>query len=61
MVPRVVIVVFGADTADVMMMPRLWRTGIVFIADDLGAVFAELAVHRRLAFAELTNPVAKRV
>src|SRR5260221_13291547 len=61
MVPRVMMVVLGVDAADVVMMPRLRGTGIVLVADDLGAVFAELAVHCRLAFAQLANPVAKRV
>jgi len=54
-------VAIRADPAHVMVMSRLRRAGIALIADDLGAVLAELAIHRRLPFADLADAVAKRV
>src|SRR6516225_8854961 len=52
--------VFAPDPAHVMVMRRLRRAGIALVADDLGAVFAELAIHRRLHFAGLADAIAKR-
>src|SRR3954447_5782990 len=50
----------SADTPHVMMVTGLRRTRVVFITDDLGAVLAKLAVHRRLAVAELDDTVSER-
>lgn len=49
------------DPADMMVVAGLRRAGIVLVADDLGAVLAELAVHRRLVFAQFLDPLAKGV
>ena len=57
----VVVAVAEADPADMVMVARLRRAGVAFVADDLGAVFAQLAVHRRLAFADFRDPLAERV
>ncbi len=38
-----------ANAADMMVMPRLRRAGIALKADDLRAVLAQAAIHRRLA------------
>src|SRR5262250_3179105 len=56
---RVVMIVLDADAADVMVVSRLRRPGITLIADDLRAIFAELAIHRRLAFLELADALAE--
>ena len=50
-----------ADPADMVMMARLRRAGVAFVADDPGAVLAQLAVHRRLAVAQFRDPLAERV
>src|SRR5580700_11598358 len=47
--------------AHVMMVRLLRHAGIVLVADDLGAVFAQLAVHRRIAFCELADSLGKSV
>jgi len=55
----VVMITLDADAADVMMVSRLRRPDIVFVTDDLRAIFAELAIHRRLAFLELGDALAE--
>src|SRR5258708_30475188 len=45
----VMVMAAGADTAHVMMMSGLRQASVVLVTDDLSAVFAKLAVHRRLA------------
>jgi hypothetical protein len=50
----------GADTAHMMMMAGLRHARVVFIADDLSAVLAKLAIHRRLAFVELGDTILER-
>ena len=56
MVAMIVVVVLvngiGADTANVMVMALLHGSDFGLIADDLRAVFAELAIHRRRAVAD---------
>src|SRR6516225_11263722 len=59
-VAMVVMVVLDADPADVMVVPRLRRADIVLIADDLCAVFAELAIHRRPGVLEFGDALAER-
>src|SRR6516162_9738628 len=54
-------VAIGADPPHVVVMSRLRRAGVALIADDPGAVFAELTIHRRLPVADLADAVAKRV
>ena len=54
-------VAIRADPAHVMVMSRLRHAGIPLVTDDLGAVFAKLAIHRRLRFPDLANPVAERI
>ena len=56
-----VIVVYTVATAHVMMMRLLGRTGIGFVADDLRAVLAELAVHSRIAACDLSDALNKGV
>jgi hypothetical protein len=51
----------GADAADMVVVPRLHRAGIGLVADDLGAVLAQLAVHRRGAPFDLADPLDKGV
>src|SRR6266852_3626385 len=51
----------GADAADVVMVRRLRRAGLVLVADDLGAVLAELAVHARLAVDDLADALGEAV
>src|SRR5690348_12727141 len=51
----------GADAADVMVVAGLRRAGVVLVADDLGAVLAELAVHAGLAIDDLADTVGKAV
>ena len=55
------LVVTGADAAHMMMMPGLRRARLIFVADDLRAVLAELAIHRRLAVVELGDAVDESV
>ena len=50
-----------ADAADMMVVALLRRPKIMLVADDLGAVFAELAVHRRLAGIEFFDAFADRI
>ena len=50
----------AADAADMMVVPGLRRTGIVFIAEDLRPVFAQLTIHCRLRATELGDAVTKR-
>ena len=57
----VIVMVIGADTPDMMVVPGLRHSDIALIADDLRSVFAELTIHRGLAFAELGDPLAERV
>src|SRR5215831_15487073 len=59
----VVMMMVTADTdpADVMMVPRLRRTCLVLVADDLRPVLAQLAIHRRLTLAKLGDPFAERL
>src|SRR5271165_2791114 len=53
--------VADANPANVMMMAGLRRPGIGFVADNLCAVFAQLAVHRRRPFAQRLDLLAKCV
>src|SRR5689334_2000275 len=49
----------GADTAHVMMMGGLLRARAMLVSEDLGAVFARLAVHRRLPVLDLADTVSE--
>src|SRR5258708_33874176 len=51
----------GADAADVVVVGGLRRAGFVLVADDLGAVLAELTVHARLAVDDLADAIGKAV
>src|SRR5271170_3678717 len=53
--------VADADAADMMVVACLRRAGGVLKANDLRAVLAQLAVHRRLAGVQFLDPFAKRV
>ena len=53
-------IVCGPDPAHMMVVSRLRQAGIALVTDDLGAVFAELAIHRRLGFPNLSDAVAER-
>jgi len=55
------VMIIRADPPHLMVMSRLRRARIALITDDLGAVLAELAIHRGLPFADLADAVAKRV
>jgi len=55
------VMIFGADAADMMMMPGLRNSRILLIADDLRSVFAELTIHRGLTFAELRDALGERI
>src|SRR5215472_1812969 len=52
--------VFDPDPAYVVVMRRLRRAGIALVADDLGTVFEELAIHSRLRFADLVDAIGER-
>ena len=55
----IAMLLLGADTAHVVMVPDLRRSGVFLKADDLGPILAKLAIHRRLAIAELGDPIAE--
>ena len=52
----VTVIVIGADAAHMMMMTGLGRALLAFVADNLFAVFAQLAVHGRLTVQDLEGP-----
>jgi len=54
-------IAIGADPPHVVVMSRLWGARIALIADDLGSIFAKLAIHRRLSVADLADSLAERV
>ena len=54
-------VVMPIGAANVVVMRRLRRAGVAFIADNLRAVLAELAVHRRIAMRDFLDPLDKGV
>src|ERR1051325_7388439 len=56
-----VLIMTNAGAADMMMMPLLRRAGLDLVAEDPGAVFAELAIHGRVAAVELGDAVEKRI
>jgi len=57
----VVVVMVPVAAADVMVVALLRRPGVAFVADDLRAVFAQLAVHYRVAVGDLGDPLDKGV
>ena len=57
----VVIVGVGADAADMVVVARLRRADLGLVADDLRAVLAQLAVHRRAAAVDLADALDKGV
>src|SRR5205814_1461635 len=59
MIMVVIMVMLVRAAADMMVMPLLRSARILLVADDLGAVFAQLAVHRRIAPGELLDPLGK--
>src|SRR5690348_6220300 len=54
-----VMMIADADAAHVVVVPRLRRTLVLLVTDDLSAIFAQLTIHCRLAFAELGDTVAE--
>ena len=54
-------VAVGTYTDNVMVMANLGCTLFVFVADDLLAVLAELAVHGVIALEGLADPVDKTI
>src|SRR5271168_792573 len=53
----IMVIMSGIGADHVMMMPGLNRADLLFIADDLGAVFAQLAIHGRHPVADFQHPV----
>src|SRR5258708_12901272 len=60
-VRMVVIGAIAADAADMVMMTGLRRADLGGVADDLRAIFAELAIHRRIADTDLLDALGKAV
>src|SRR5712691_5238139 len=54
-------VTIAADAADMVMVTGLRCADLAGVADDLGAVFAELAIHRRGADADLLDALGEGV
>ena len=52
-------VAVGADTANMVVMADLGLADVVFISDDLLAVFAKLAVHDVVAREHFLDPVGE--
>ena len=51
----------GADAADMMVVRGLGRAGRRLVADDLRAIFAQAAIHRRLAILELARALDETI
>src|SRR5204863_7016764 len=56
-----VMVIADAGAADVVMMALLRRAGRILVADDAGAVLAQLAVHVRVAACEFGDAIEEDV
>jgi hypothetical protein len=54
-------VLVRADAAHVVVVAGLHGAGLLLVSDDLRAVLAELAVHRRAASLDLRHPVGEGV
>src|SRR5205807_7303843 len=61
MIVLVIMIVIMPAAADVVVMPLLRGADGVLVADDAGAVLAELAVHRRVAIGKFPDAVEKGV
>ena len=55
------VVIMPVETAHVMVMAGLWQSQRGFVADDLDAVSAELAIHVRLSMNGLMCSLFKHV
>src|SRR5262245_7502109 len=56
-----VVLAFGTDAANMVMMPLLRRARGELMADDLRAVLAEAAIHRRLAIDNLGDAIDQAI
>src|SRR4051794_17149684 len=51
----------AANAADMVVMAGLRRTELAGVTDDLRAIFAELAVHRRIAAANFLDALGEGI